>query len=437
MNDSELLAAAAQWHDAGVTLAEAFRTPRPGDVASQVFVEVAAGVRQGELVSCLAIERTDRSGEFAADGAASAAAFVRGVANETGVWASMRVRLGRALVDRLPATRTAWEAGSLGLSHAWEIVRATKDLDDLYHVAALDQILADATPALSPSDLKTLADRILAQEAPDQTAKKTNDQRSQQKLTLSQTMGGMWDLHGRFDPEAGTLIKNVLDAFTPRQSTAEIVADPAGSMSRSQLRAQALLEICRQAQHHAEGCHSQGGGRGTLIVAIPLGALQTARGVGDVAGGSTLPAAALRRWACDAGIIPMVLGSKSQILDYGRLTREISPGLRSYLVARDGGCVFPGCDMPPAWTEGHHRLHWLHFGPTNPENLDLLCVRHHHAMHEGSWALTIGDDLQRTPWFHPPGGRPPLKGQRRPLIPPPRQKPDRQQKASNTSRLRT
>ena len=349
----------------------------------------------------------------------------------------MRVKLGRALVDRLPATRAAWEAGDLGLSHAWEIVRATKDIDDPELVAALDQILADATPALTPSDLKTLADRILAQEAPDQTAKKTKDQHSQQKLTLSQTMNGMWDLAGRFDPETGTLIKHALDAFTTHPTAEEILADPAGAPSYSQRRAQALAEICRQAQHHAEGCHSQGGGRHTLVVTIPLTDLQTARGVGDVAGGGTLPAAALRRWACDAGIIPIVLGAHSETLDFGRKTRIVSTGLRVYVVVRDGGCIFPGCDRPPSWCECHHRIHVINSGPTKHENLDLLCVRHHHLVHEGGWTLTVDDDTARTPWFHPPNNRPALQGQRRPLIPPPRQKPDRNRKPSGGRPIRT
>src|SRR6202000_687737 len=103
-------------------------------------------------------------------------------------------------------------------------------------------------------------------------------------------------------------------------------------------------------------------------------------------------------WACDTGIIPMVLGANSQILDYGRQTRIISSGLRSYLVARDGGCVFAGCDRPPAWTEAHHRIHWLNYGPTKPKNLDLLCVRHHHLCHEGGWTITIAHHLQRSRW---------------------------------------
>ena len=431
------MAAAAAWHDTAVTLPTQFDTPISGSDAAMALAEIVAGVRQGELATCLAVERVDRSGKFAADGAASTNAYLRTLANETGDWGRRRILIGRALIDRLPATLAAWAAGHLGLEHAWQITEATKDVTDLELLAQLDRILAGATPALSPTDLRKLGERIRAQEMPEQTAKNNADQRSSQRLTMSQTMNGMWDLHARFGPEAGILIKNVIDAFTPRPTADEILADPAGSMSPTARRAQALQEICRQAQDHVEGCNGKGGGRGTLIAAIPLKDLQTGVGVGDIAGGTTLPAAALRRWACDLGIIPMVLGSNSQILDYGTKTRDISPGLRSYLIARDGGCVFPGCDRPPAWTEAHHRIHWLAGGPTSKINLDLLCVAHHHACHEGGWTINIADDIQRTPWFHPPGGRPPLPGQRRPLIPAPRQKTDQRPQAERNRARRT
>ncbi len=93
--------------------------------------------------------------------------------------------------------------------------------------------------------------------------------------------------------------------------------------------------------------------------------------------------------------------------------------MRHFIVARDGGCVFPGCDRPPAWTEIHHREFWVRDeGETEPENLETLCLHHHHKCHEGGWELTIGNDPDRTPWFYPPDGRPPLRGQRRPLFRP-------------------
>ena len=122
--------------------------------------------------------------------------------------------------------------------------------------------------------------------------------------------------------------------------------------------------------------------------------------------------------ACDAGIIPAVYDGDSQILDFGRTSRSTPPGLRRYIIARDGGCVWPGCDRPPSWCEAHHRINWGYGGETNQDVLELLCVHHHGKVHEGGWTITIGNDKDRTPWFHPPDGRPPLRGQRRPLFRP-------------------
>jgi hypothetical protein len=54
------------------------------------------------------------------------------------------------------------------------------------------------------------------------------------------------------------------------------------------------------------------------------------------------------------------------------------------------GCRFPGCDCPPAWTDGHHLEHWADGKPTLPWNLVLLCRRHHYRVHEEGWRLGWG-----------------------------------------------
>ncbi|MDQ6876544.1 MAG: HNH endonuclease [Candidatus Dormibacteraeota bacterium] len=64
--------------------------------------------------------------------------------------------------------------------------------------------------------------------------------------------------------------------------------------------------------------------------------------------------------------------------------------MRRALIARDRGCRFPGCDRPPAWTDGHHLKHWADGGPTLPFNLALLCGRHHYRVHEEGWRLAWG-----------------------------------------------
>jgi hypothetical protein len=96
---------------------------------------------------------------------------------------------------------------------------------------------------------------------------------------------------------------------------------------------------------------------------------------------------AARRLACDAGISRVIVDGPSQPLDVGRRTRTIPPALRTALVVRDRGCVFPGCDRPPPWTDAHHVTSWIDGGSTSLDNLALLCRIHHRTVHEGRWQL--------------------------------------------------
>ena len=73
---------------------------------------------------------------------------------------------------------------------------------------------------------------------------------------------------------------------------------------------------------------------------------------------------ALRRKACDAAIIPAILGSHSEVLDIGRKTRIIPTGIRRALTLRAKGCAFPGCDRRPKACQVHHVQHWADGGPT-------------------------------------------------------------------------
>ena len=82
-----------------------------GVLAAEVLPEILGAVRQGELATCRLLERVDRTGEFGCDGAASTVAYLRNLSGESNPWASERVQLGRALVDRMPTTAAAWQSG--------------------------------------------------------------------------------------------------------------------------------------------------------------------------------------------------------------------------------------------------------------------------------------------------------------------------------------
>ncbi|WP_462418522.1 HNH endonuclease signature motif containing protein [Kytococcus sp. Marseille-QA3725] len=114
--------------------------------------------------------------------------------------------------------------------------------------------------------------------------------------------------------------------------------------------------------------------------------------------GSVLTPAQVRQAACDANILPAVLGSDSAPMDIGRASRTATPAQRAHLALRDGGCTFPGCDRPPGWCHAHHIKHWADGGATALANLALLCQRHHTVVHRDR--LTATRDGDRWHW-HP------------------------------------
>jgi hypothetical protein len=118
--------------------------------------------------------------------------------------------------------------------------------------------------------------------------------------------------------------------------------------------------------------------------------------------GGSLSAGAVRRLACDAEILPMVLGSRSQILDVGRTSRLVTLGLWLALVARDRHCAFPGCTRPPVTCDAHHVTHWADGGGTSLDNLVLLCRQHHTTLHTTPWAVRINPDDGRPDFLPPP-----------------------------------
>ncbi len=411
---------AAQAHALLAELAAAVTADTSGVLAAEVLPEILGAVRQGELLTCRLIERVDRTGAFTADGAASTSQYLKNVSGESGAWAGRRVRLGRALSDTMPMTGKVWQAGQLGMDHAQVIANTIRGLG--YDLALdMEGFLADHAAGLTVEQLKTLAAELLAAAAPEHSDEEAARKRAAQHLNLSETIGGMWRLDGWLDPEAGLIVSTALAAFTRKPDPdSDVMTESPGHR-----RAEALVQLARHATAHAEDCNGQSPGRHTLIFGMSHESLQDGIGVGGTPEGQRLPAAAIRRMACDANIIPAVYNSQSQILNYGRSTRSTPPGLRRFIVARDGGCTFHACDRPASWTEVHHKDHWVHLGPTNADKLLLLCLHHHHKCHEGGWTITIGTDKDRTPYFHPPDGRPPLKGQRRPLFRPATQAPRR------------
>ncbi|AUZ88457.1 HNH endonuclease [Arthrobacter agilis] len=169
--------------------------------------------------------------------------------------------------------------------------------------------------------------------------------------------------------------------------------------TRPQSLLDGLVSACRIALS-TDGLSASGGHRPQVMVTISysdlVGEMERA---GHAVFGQQISARSIRKLACDADIIPLVLGGKGQILDIGRAQRLFPPHLRRGLVARDKGCAFPDCSIPATWCEAHHIAPWATGGTTSISQGVLLCSRHHHVVHEGKWTV---ESKHGIPWFTPP-----------------------------------
>ena len=98
-------------------------------------------------------------------------------------------------------------------------------------------------------------------------------------------------------------------------------------------------------------------------------------------------------------IIPVIFDDAGGILAYGRGRRLATRGQRLVLVARDGGCSFPGCDRPAAWTEVHHIQRLDRRRRTDMDNMCLLCRYHHREFERRGWDVVM---INGVPQWIPP-----------------------------------
>jgi len=183
-----------------------------------------------------------------------------------------------------------------------------------------------------------------------------------------------------------------------------------GRGTRAQQLLHGLLAALRAALAGG-GMPQSGGLRPQLMVHIDYDAL-TGTGTGLGTYEQRMPAAEVRRLACEADILPVVLSGAGEILDLGRAQRLFTAAQRKALAARDRGCAFPGCGIPAAWAEAHHINPWQAGGGTDIANGVLLCGHHHRIIHRKCWNIEVRDGV---PWFLPPDYVDPARTPRRNL----------------------
>ncbi|WFE53544.1 HNH endonuclease signature motif containing protein [Micromonospora sp. WMMD1155] len=335
-------------------------------------------------------------------------------ASTTAVWLRERLRMTVPAARRLVDLATTLDTGNPAIRHALADgavtqgqARVIADTATTVTVTAGAEVADKAVGVLvewagqfDPTLLRRMGTRILDHVAPDladaaaKAALAAEDARAtrDRHLTLSEQTDGRLRLTGILDAEAAGLLRAAIDPLSAP-------AGPDDARSPGQRRHDALADVCRLALRTGE-LPDSGGDPTQIVVTTSFDALTRQLGAGALDIGLHLTPDTVRRLACDATILPAVLGGAGQVLDVGRQRRLITGPLRRALVLRDGGCAFPGCDRPPRWCAAHHIRHWADGGPTNLTNAVLLCGHHHRHVHHSQWTVRLGDDGR--PEFVPP-----------------------------------
>ncbi|PKQ27026.1 MAG: HNH endonuclease [Actinobacteria bacterium HGW-Actinobacteria-4] len=238
-------------------------------------------------------------------------------------------------------------------------------------------------------------------------------------LNIFENRQGVVVVDGRLDPETAAPLKAVIETMVTdvlrgrRDGSGVGMGDSAGVDDRTvpQIRADALATLAG----HCLGCEAKDlpPTKTTVVVRVGLAELKSGLGLGEIDGfDQPMSVEAIRRMAADAGVVPMVMGGPSEVLDLGRSRRLFSPAQRMALVERDGGCAH--CHAPPIWCQAHHIQWWdRDGGRTDLSNGILLCTTCHQRLHRDGWDISVrGAEV----WFVPPADvdreRKPIRGGR-------------------------
>ena len=404
--------AALRAADAAVDSLLAINVDALGDKAMVRFVRGVERVaaRLGGL-RLRVVRAFDNSGVWATESAAySASVWLRNETGTSGGDARRQVRLAGVL-RFMPLADEALAAGEITVRALQVLARCVGPRTrDLY--AQHEPMLVDQAKKLDADQLDKAVNAWL--ELADQDGPEPGDDPRRDSVHLTRLGTGRWVLRGDLCDEVGTemaaLLTEMCDQLFRRDRAIREVdpTDPLADRPPSNRRAEALYEFVRQ------GAAAPGNPNRRKPAFSVLTDLQTLAGEGDTAAdsdavhetldGSIIPIRLLRLWSCDAHFCRIVLGADGEPIDLGRLERHPTPGQRRVLEARDRGCAVPGCDRRPSWCDAHHIIEWgpPHNGPTDIDNLVLLCRHHHRRIHRNTLRVTM---IERRPRFFLPDGR--------------------------------
>ncbi len=348
----------------------------------------AAGIRANltlldrGLASIIAdLDRFDQGLGWGIDGAPSLVSWLCSDGRRTRGEASRMVKVMRVLRS-LPVTQTAFADGTLAAAQTAVIAANVTDTTiDLFAdaEAELVPLLADLSVDQTGRVVKEWSQRAKASLGEDGAEPEPEHDR----VHFSPMLDNTWKLDGILAGENAKTVDTALDACLPELIPGEPV------LPASQRYAAALVEMARRSMQHV----SPSARRSIDMTVLIDWQDYVNGGVARYTDDTTLAPDRVRRLLCDAKLNFIQLGEHGEPLWMSRSVRTATPRQWRALIARDRHCAFPGCTTKPSRCEAHHiREYDRDQGPTDIDNMGLLCSRHHTLVHKPGWTMTMQAD---------------------------------------------
>ena len=313
-----------------------------------------------------------------------------------------------------PQLEQAFEQGRIGSAHIDAVARATHQLteDEKAKLASrsdwLNNVATHATPDNFARAVKSEVERIHADGGVTRLERQRRDASLRHWIDRE---SGMFHIAGRLDPENGLRVIGKLDNTVERLFHAALPDTcPTDDRKHGHLNALAFLELIDSASLGtpltAGAMISSPHARAEVSVVIDLHTLRSGlheHSVIRTGHEAELPLETIRRMACEAEIIPVVLDSKGVVLDIGRASRLATRYQRKALEVMYPTCAIAHCNIPNAQCQPHHIRYWRDDGTTDMHNLIPLCPEHHRCVHEGGWKLSLHGDSRQLCVTYPDG----------------------------------
>lgn len=308
---------------------------------------------------------------------------------------SRAVRLGEAMDRRWRVLGEAFGDGRVNEAQAAVIARCLDDLPERLGpalTARAEAHLVEQANHFGPRELNRLGRRILEVLAPEiaeeaERRKLEAEERAARRatsLSMQARGDGATDIRIRVPDHVAARVKVYLESLSaPRRQVGD------GEVARLPYPRRLGEAFCALVERlPSKVLPRHGGTATTVMVTIPFETLRSGLGAADLGTGERITAEQARRLACTADILPVVLGGKGEVLDFGRARRLFSPGQRKAMAVRDRECRTEGCSISAAWCEAHHLTPWIRGGRTDLEDGLLLCSWHHHRAHDPRYATS-------------------------------------------------